>query len=385
MVRFLRKFKRKLYRELYRMFRFCLVVVLLVSSISFTSNAGGEHKLPQGSEFYLNYAEPSVGENMGYVNILWWNGSEYYVTTYVWNQFAATEFNELCPVMLSLGVGYHYLYFGKAGVLDSIDAYRLNLFVFDRDGNFKPVFYEDGVCEFSTGDQIIAYKAYGNVTNFQLSTSFNNNYEFSVYYSDDGSSDLLMDIVNYIIAGLDQDNTIHNSILDILFSVDGLENQLSSVINYLNSIKTELEDIGITLDEINSKYDQLLQYEKNKYTLLTNMKNKVDSIAAAISAIKTSIDKFFKSQNSTDLKEQEFNNNINNSSSQLSNLNSQNQVTKVDASSATGNVDSNIDFNAMSSYGVVLSSITNHQSIVPYLLVIFAVALVAYVLFGKKG
>ena len=71
-------------------------------------------------------------------------------------------------------------------------------------------------------------------------------------------------------------------------------------------------------------------------------------------------------------------------SDKLNDLNEQNKMDKIDVDSASSSVDANIDGNAISNYGVVLSSITGSSKVVQMLLITLSVGLVSYVLFGKR-
>lgn len=99
----------------------------------------------------------------------------------------------------------------------------------------------------------------------------------------------------------------------------------------------------------------------------------------------TSIQRFFKGDNAEDdAKVEEFGNETTSQSNKINDLNQQNKVEKVDPSGASSNVDSHIDTEAIGNYGTVLSVFTGNTHILQYILIVLAVALIAYVLFGKR-
>ena len=80
----------------------------------------------------------------------------------------------------------------------------------------------------------------------------------------------------------------------------------------------------------------------------------------------------------------DFKQNSSSQSSKLDSLNQQNKVDKVNIDTASGTVDDYIDDNAISNYGVVLSTFTGNAKVLQMLLIVLAVGLVSYVLFGKR-
>lgn len=99
----------------------------------------------------------------------------------------------------------------------------------------------------------------------------------------------------------------------------------------------------------------------------------------------TSIQKFFKGDNAVDdTKVEEFNSTSKEQSETLNDLNEQNKTDKIDVDSTSSEVESNIDTDAIGNYGTVLSVFTSNAHILQYILIVLAVALIAYVLFGKR-
>lgn len=81
---------------------------------------------------------------------------------------------------------------------------------------------------------------------------------------------------------------------------------------------------------------------------------------------------------------EEFNSTSKSQSDSINELNEQNKTDKIDVDSTSSEIDSNIDTEAIENYGTVLSVFTSNTHILQYILIVLAVALIAYVLFGKR-
>lgn len=137
--------------------------------------------------------------------------------------------------------------------------------------------------------------------------------------------------------------------------------------NGLNVVLESMEDIKGVLD--------VLHYDNNEINYqLSVMRDDLQQIYDYMAQSKNE-DK----QNTDSLKE-----NSDSQSDKLNDLNEQNKMDKIDVDSASSSVDANIDGNAISNYGVVLSSITGQGKVVQLMLIVLSVGLVSYVLFGKR-
>lgn len=353
-----------------------IMIVVCVCSFSFesyaeNSNVNANVQNP-GYEFYLDYAEPAKSPSQGYINLLLKTTTtlypHYYVVTYYWSTYSLkTNVTDL-PVYGKCIIKKNDFQFTLNAVNDA-NSYSYALYEFNADGDCR-------LKQYSTSErfaqnfgetEIVAYKAYGNVlVDSYIIPTIN----FSVYYSDDGSSALLMDILNYVVASVDLSDVILSKLYDILYSVDGVENQLNSVINYLNSIDTELEDIGISLDEINNKYDDLLKETKKQTSWLEKIWN--------------SIQEFINPSDEDEEDSEKIENDTTDKKDALDELNEENKTEKTDVEDASEDVDENVDLDTIGSYGAVLSGITENEYVIQILLLVFSVAFVSYVLFGKK-
>lgn len=321
-----------------------------------------------GQEFYLHYAQPSTSSNQGYVNILFQRGTTYYVETYFWSMEGLNNEGAITTMKGNVIVDYSSITFtGYGNIGNTFAACTYSLYKFDRYGNCLHLqtsrdsrYYE------SLGATAIGCMAYGNVELEDYTVKRN----FTVYYATDGSSLLLMDVVDLLTWTYNLDVDIYNTAYSILNSVDGLENQLTSVINYLKSVDDKLPDIQDKLNDIYDKLDDILEEEKKQTSWLEKIWNSIQEFFTPDEKDKETTDKLEEQS-----KEQ---------SSQLDELNKQNQTEKLDPSTSSGSVDANVDTNAITNYGTVLQVVTNHDYVLRSMLLVVSVGLVAYVLFGKK-
>ena len=244
------------------MFRFCLVVVLLVSSISFTSNAEVEQPIYDMSEIYeINMSRPAVGDNDGYATFLLENKNTGYKIVYCffWHQFD-TEYN----TYMEIGIDSSQIVFSGF-------TYSTSMFYLTSDGQNTPTrfesddnYYTTYTFTYGSSYRLLGWKVYGNLLNVSAS-SISNYTNFDVLFTGEYLQvDLLAKIYRCLNAIMLMDSDILSNLMDVLDECKDMNDYLDACVDYLNSIETELKDIGVSLDEINSKYDQLLNYEKNK-------------------------------------------------------------------------------------------------------------------------
>ena len=82
---------------------------------------------------------------------------------------------------------------------------------------------------------------------------------------------------------------------------------------------------------------------------------------------------------------QDFESDSDNQSNQLNDMNNQLAVNKPSSDSVAGDVDSNIDYDAIGVFGAVLSPFMGNQMIVKMMLFALSICLVSYIFFGKRG
>lgn len=146
------------------------------------------------------------------------------------------------------------------------------------------------------------------------------------------------------------DSNIYKELIAVWQNQEDLEKWLSNALSIINAQHTEE---NAELDRI---YAELRSIHKDLIESSSTDKNKTDAFA----------------------------DNSNAQSSALNELNQQNDMEKIDIDSASGTVDDYIDANAISNYGVVLSTFTGNSKILQMLLITLSIGVVSYVLFGKR-
>lgn len=112
---------------------------------------------------------------------------------------------------------------------------------------------------------------------------------------------------------------------------------------------------------------------------------KLSSIDLNLSEIKQLLDEMYGSLSGAE--QEKIDDFVNNSTSQsgvLSDLNNQTSADKIDVDSTSQNIDSNLNISTDANYGLLLSSITGNSNILTMLLACASIALISYVLFGKR-
>lgn len=351
-----------------------LMALVMAGSICFfepmTVNAIG---LNNGIEFYVNYPEPATSDYEGYIILLLRNNNtgEYALETLFW--YCCATFNDYYnPCYMTVDLNPTLISFSPGGNTGSDSIYSIS--DIDATGRYSHLFHSSTERYYLNlgmfGWTIMSYKFAGNLNILNATGVDNTSNLFTVYFSQDGSAMLLMEIISLLQSSISIDSSILQQVTNIIGSVDGLENQLTSVINYLKSVDDKLPDIQDKLQNIYDKLDEILEEEKKQTSWLEKIWN--------------SIQEFFspstEDQEVTDsLKE-----NSQSQSNQLNDLNEQSKVEKVDPGSASASVDSYIDTAAVGTYGTVLSTFTGNNTVLQYLLIVFAVAFIGYVLFGKR-
>lgn len=342
--------------------------VLLFLTILVSSFSMGFESKANNFQIYLSYAEPAASSTQGYLNLLvkMRATGEYKSITYFWNTYTQNNAD------VNDGYAYIKLYSNRlvfsVGGAGTSAYYNLNYI--NSEGKYSQVIasssgnYDNTYTTFD----IVGFKYSGNVGYFYREPNFIEWIDYDLNFNEDGSALLLQGILSCLLSTQDIDSSILSTVINILNSVDGLENQLSSISTYLRSALT---DIDGKLESLLDKTDELIQEQKKSNTWLQK--------------IWTSIQRLFKGDNAEDdAKVEEFGNESATQSDKINELNQQNKTEKVDASTASSDVDAHIDTEAIGNYGTVLSVFTGNTHILQYILIVLAVALIAYVLFGKR-
>lgn len=344
-----------------------ILIVACVCSFSLNVKASSEVHISNGHEFYVNYPEPPTSSTQGYLNIVQRpsNGGAYSLQTYFWNCVAVNSETEI-PAFIDIDLTKYDLDLGVTSYSLGDVFYVLYEINANGDIRFKKSSSSSSFyTEFS--GTAVAWRAYGNCT---IENAFTSTDNFTVYYSDDGSTALLMEVIGLLNNAEIADDYIMETLHGILNSVDGVENQLSSVCSYLKSINNKLTTIEDDLEAIYDKLDEILEEEKKQTSWLEKIWN--------------SIQEFFNPDTEDKETTEQFQENSSAQSDKMNELNQQNKTEKEDIGSASSSVDSNVDLDSIENYGGVLAVITEKDYILQILLLVFSVALVGYVLFGKR-
>lgn len=314
-----------------------MVLTIGVCSFSFDSNAATYNY------YVIQMDRPQVSDYAGYVELLIERNSDGYkmAITLFWSIYGSVY--DYAP-SLSVSVSTGSANFKPTG------AEYVDLKYMSSDGRDVPVTLANGsvdpyagVSYTPSGFTIKSYHVYGagnvdsSLPNWTEST-------FVCVYGDEY-----------------QDYQMLEKIYDELLESNANDEEMIA----------KLDSIMNSNASIDSKLSQLLALQEENNTWLQK--------------IWTSIQRFFKGDNATDdTKVEEFSSTSKEQSDSLNELNEQNKTDKIDVDSTSNEIDSNIDTEAIGNYGTVLSVFTSNTHILQYILIVLAVALIAYVLFGKR-
>lgn len=325
---------------------FLMVCLVFMSSflISFDSNAAG-------NEYYVSYSQPTANELCGYLNVSASNGGGT-LYTYFWN--IVPDWNEAnnsgreCYMYILVNgnsVVFHPYCYGST-------AY-MSFGYYDSSGALT-ILYNGS----------IGLNTYENTQNFTgiwgLSSGGN-----AMFGTTGSWSTVLVRWNQSVDAGV-----LNSKLDEVLTELAKIDGDTTSIISQLENIYNQNIATNQKLDNINA--------------LLNEIKSEQQETNSWLQKIWTSIQRFFDSDSADKNKVDNFANNSNAQSQNINELNQQSQSEKVDINSASGSVDSYIDTNAISSYSGVLASFTGNPHILQFILIVLAVGLVSYVLFGKR-
>lgn len=317
-----------------------MMIVVCVCSFSFESNA-------EGTVYNVLSERPIANEYAGYMELLMThdtNGSKVVFVIY-W----------LCEVTNTGSIPYVEISAYTSGSL-GIQAFAsqyITIYYCSSDGRTSPNELYDGVVgpgDISLSDYfepwtINAINFYGNVGSFYFNGSSyaGSSAQFVVTYgSETNALNKLASIYSELVKANANDTTMINKINQIYNSVDTVESKLQQLIDLQEESNTWLEKIWNSIQEFLNPTDEDKQESEELENESTEKTDKLDD------------------------------------------LNEQNKTDKTDIDDASNSVDENVDLESIDNYGKVLATITENQYILQILLLVFSVALVAYVLFGKK-
>ena len=299
-------------------------------------------------------------------------GSGYYVTTYFWTCFAVSD-GKNSPCVMQVTIKENSVEFAPYGATSDADSAFYVVSAITNNGTFSTKKYSS-TQRYSPSFQnkIVGYKMSGNV---MIQTSISNSaVPFTVYYAPDKSTQLLMDVIDVLTQMNTQQivdsHEILMQLIDIFDECDTIEEQLSEVCDLLEDNTESLDALGFRMEQIISQMKEVQNKQIEQIGWLKKIWESIQEFFEPKEEEKDTTDKFEEEN-----KEQ---------SDKLNNLNEQNKTDKVEVDNASGSVDGYIDGNAISNYGELLKIFTNNEYILRCILVVLAIGLVSYVLFGKK-
>lgn len=337
-----------------------------VCSFSINSHAYGE-------AVYLEYPEPSTSDSQGYVVVGFDMDGVRQYGTFTWSlSIENLTHNTIEKLPMNINLGTDKISFSVN--MDTSDSLWVTGYIgyYNNEGRYRILkTYDDtgpsGVAfthNFSSGIVVKSYFAKGGVGSFSATSV--NVYPGSIVF----------------LGGVDGFGVI-NKLNNILTSSISIENKVLGMYNtllpnmssYLSNISANSEWIYDFVVSTNGYVVSLYNLLNGQIkTLLTNVDSKLQSIINHL-GVQSAEDK----QASDEFKE-----NAQSQSNALNQATQESQTEKVDPNAAAGTIDGNLDFDAVGEYSNVLVVITNNSTVVTMMLIVMCVALISYVLFGKR-
>lgn len=340
-----------------------IVLMLSICSFSFTSKA---------ADYSIYMSRPQTSDNSGYLEVLFQNKStgDYLVQTFFWNQFESVIDGASYTYSMDINI--------TTSKIEFIPGSQCCLLALSSDGRDVPIIlakFNETYTFTASAYNFIAYKVYGNYGN--VSCSFSGyKVDWNVLYTEDYTVvNRLVDIYNQLVQANSNDTTIINILNNILSSVDTAESKLEKL-ELLDDLLSSLNEIGNSVTEylpiMSDKFDEFNSWLIEIYDLLNEQTVSDDEKA-----------------NMEDFKE-----NSQQQGEELNDLNEQNKVDKEDVGDLSDKVEppkeeeppseeepkeeKKVDFNQ------VIITITGNEFVSQALITVLGIALIGYVLFGKR-
>lgn len=342
-------------------------VVLVGGVLSTSFHSYAENAI----QFTVNYPEPQCSDTQGYISLLTRDVNTQVLTvrTYFWYCIATNSSGAYSPAYAYIDLNSASIKITVAGGSGATAGFYV-LSGITPEGTYRGITSSSSSSwnfNFNQyGLEVVGYKFGGNA---QINSGFSMT-PFDLFFDSSGASSVLMDIL-YTLAQMNIcDQTILQTINSILNSVDGVENQLSSVISYLQSVDSKLSSIESELQEIYEKADDILNEQKKSNTWLEKIWN--------------SIQEFFNPSEEEKTDSEQFDSETTEKSDEIGGLVEESKTEKPDVDDMSNSIDSNLDMTSANEYGAVLLNITENGYVLQMLLIVVTVAIIAYVLFGKR-
>lgn len=350
-------------------------------------------------DFIYNSAQPTCGEGQGYLVLLMHNGNAFNTRLYSFMSSAVNSNGVYTPASSQINITSDYVEFNIHTNNSAVSGFHAVYYI-AQSGNMTLIGASDSnkIGFTPTGGEIIGWQVYGN--GYVSSNTQNTSQYWSVNFRGGDAMNVyaleIVDALNDFIVSNGENTEAINSKLESLEQyLNDILNESTSSKNFLSSIYNGTIEILDYTTLIFSNVEWGFQMIEEKMTdiydcldriemQLVDVNAKLDETNSWLYDIWDSIQNFFNPRDEDIETTDKFTEDNNAQSDKLNDLNEQNKVDKVDPGNASGSVDAYIDENAILNYGVMIQIFTNHEYILKCIMVVLAVGLVSYVLFGKK-
>lgn len=168
------------------------------------------------------------------------------------------------------------------------------------------------------------------------------------------------------------------------YTADSSYSAYYKILRLESSEVAETKQLVYILEYLSNSPDINGEHSSSIILKLTDIMNDTASIKGILSSLYNLLVEVYGQDEADKVVMDSFQENSSSQSSELGQLNQESQVEKIDIDSASSTVDTNIDMTAIGNSGVILSALTGENKILVMMLGVSAIALVAYVFFGKR-
>lgn len=345
----------------YRKSILSVLLALVVFSVCICSTSFRSHGATSMTKtFNVGYAQPYCSETSGYISVMYYGPGDahYSLYTYFWTIEPYGSENYSTNVFPQMGITITNNYIKLFPWCHSDSNYFVNICGYDSTDNLVILQKKSNDVVSGTpfehsysGYTITGYVFGGNAVINTASTLTYAEVPNIIFNSTSDAAS--MNSYLYQILGAIKD--YEGPIYDILGNVQNIYNETLNMSQKLDSMKKLLEEIKAEQEESNTWLGKIWQ----------------------------SIQQLFDTGEDTD-KVIKYKDESSSKKNEINELNKESQSEKVNVDSATSDVDANIDYDNMAQYGGVLATVTNNEYILQLILVVVSIAIISYVLFGKR-
>lgn len=205
------------------------------------------HAKASNTDFYVNFAEPTTGNNQGYITLLLYKPSTgtYALNTWFWNSYYSSSDNiqMASRVIISMSGSTIQISHQNTGI-----SYPLvNLFSINNSGFYRHrgTFIDSFTYTYSS-DVIVGMKYNGNVQSVYLDRE---EVPFTINFNEDGSATLLQNQLNVLLDMYAQDEQMLSRITSIMNSNESIDDKMSELIDLQEESNSWLEKIFNLLED----------------------------------------------------------------------------------------------------------------------------------------